>query len=125
MFGTPRRRQLRARKTTALSRTHASCAARVDLLNVFDMFLPQLLLYPNPADPLNGEAAALMMREPERYKERIRGAPLFIPRGPTLDTSRQPPPRARAEYVAKFGQVAPAKADDDDDDDDEMSDEEG
>ena len=48
---------------------------RADLLNVFDIFLPQLLLYPNPADPLNGEAAALMMREPERYTERIRGAP--------------------------------------------------
>ena len=46
-----------------------------DLLNVFEVFLPQLLLYPNPTDPLNGEAAALMMREPERYTERIRGAP--------------------------------------------------
>ena len=43
-----------------------------DLLNVFDTFLPQLLLYPNPADPLNGEAAALMMREPEHYAMRIR-----------------------------------------------------
>lgn len=46
-----------------------------DLLNVFEVFLPQLLLYPNPTDPLNGEAAALMMREPEHYAARIRGAP--------------------------------------------------
>ena len=46
-----------------------------DLLNVFDVFLPQLLLYPNPTDPLNGEAAALMMREPESYEARIRGTP--------------------------------------------------
>ena len=44
-----------------------------DLLNVFEVFLPQLLLSPNPTDPLNGEAAALMMREPEQYAARIRG----------------------------------------------------
>lgn len=43
-----------------------------DLINVFEVFLPQLLMYPNPTDPLNGEAAALMMREPERYKKKIR-----------------------------------------------------
>lgn len=43
-----------------------------DLFNVFDQFLPQLLLYPNPSDPLNGEAAALMMRDSEAYKEKVR-----------------------------------------------------
>lgn len=42
-----------------------------DLLNVFETFLPQLLLYPNPTDPLNGEAAALLMREPEAYKVKV------------------------------------------------------
>ena len=44
-----------------------------DLLNVFEVFLPQLLLYPNPTDPLNGEAAPLLMREPERYAAKVRG----------------------------------------------------
>lgn len=44
-----------------------------DLVNVFEVFLPQLLLYPNPSDPLNGEAAALMMRDRATYDQRVKG----------------------------------------------------
>ena len=43
----------------------------VDLTNVIEVFLPQLLTYPNPTDPLNPEAASLMMRDPEGYKRRV------------------------------------------------------
>ncbi|BAT83600.1 hypothetical protein LR48_Vigan03g047700 [Vigna angularis] len=43
-----------------------------DLVNVFEVFLPQLLLYPNPSDPLNGEAAALMMRDRSAYEIRVK-----------------------------------------------------
>ncbi|KAL1830292.1 hypothetical protein DCAR_0209732 [Daucus carota subsp. sativus] len=43
-----------------------------DLVNVFEVFLPQLLLYPNPSDPLNGEAAALMMRDRTSYEQRVK-----------------------------------------------------
>ncbi|KAF5464297.1 hypothetical protein F2P56_014384 [Juglans regia] len=45
-----------------------------DLVNVFEVFLPQLLLYPNPSDPLNGEAAALMMRDRAAYEQRVKEA---------------------------------------------------
>ena len=43
-----------------------------DLVNVFEIFLPQLLLYPNPTDPLNGEAAALLLRQPDAYSAKVR-----------------------------------------------------
>ncbi len=43
-----------------------------DLVNVFTTFLPQLLLYPNPADPLNGEAAALMNKNKDEYARKVK-----------------------------------------------------
>lgn len=44
-----------------------------DMINIFEVFLPQLLRYPNPSDPLNGEAAALLIREPKTYEIKCRG----------------------------------------------------
>lgn len=44
-----------------------------DMINIFEVFLPQLLRYPNPTDPLNGEAAALLMRDPKTYDIRVKG----------------------------------------------------
>lgn len=44
-----------------------------DMINIFEVFLPQLLRYPNPTDPLNGEAAALLMREPKTYETKVKG----------------------------------------------------
>ena len=44
-----------------------------DMINIFETFLPQLLRYPNPTDPLNGEAAALMMRDSKGYETKVKG----------------------------------------------------
>lgn len=42
------------------------------MINIFEVFLPQLLRYPNPADPLNGDAAVLLLREPKSYEAKVR-----------------------------------------------------
>ncbi|ROT34870.1 ubiquitin-conjugating enzyme [Sodiomyces alkalinus F11] len=43
-----------------------------DMINIFEVFLPQLLRYPNPSDPLNGEAAALMMKDKKNYEIKVK-----------------------------------------------------
>lgn len=43
-----------------------------DLVNIFETFLPQLLLYPNPKDPLNGEAAQLLNSDEKKYHTKVR-----------------------------------------------------
>lgn len=43
-----------------------------ELVNIFDSFLPQLLTYPNPADPLNIDAANLMNSNLGEYEKKVR-----------------------------------------------------
>ena len=43
-----------------------------ELLNIFDIFLPQLLTYPNPDDPLNTQAAKMFTSCPKKYNQFVR-----------------------------------------------------
>ena len=43
-----------------------------ELKNIFEEFLPQLLMYPNPADPLNQEAADLYLKHKKNYDEKVK-----------------------------------------------------
>ncbi|KAI5184586.1 ubiquitin-conjugating enzyme E2 H [Nematocida homosporus] len=42
-----------------------------DVLNIIETFLPQLLSYPNPEDPLNPEAGKLYLSSRTAYEERV------------------------------------------------------
>ncbi|KFY20114.1 hypothetical protein V491_03975 [Pseudogymnoascus sp. VKM F-3775] len=67
-------------KLTAANRSGSVCldvinqtwSPMFDMINIFEVFLPQLLRYPNPTDPLNGEAASLLMREPKTYEAKVK-----------------------------------------------------
>ena len=43
-----------------------------ELKNIFEEFLPQLLMYPNPSDPLNQEAADLYLKHKKNYDEKVK-----------------------------------------------------
>ncbi|XP_017846135.1 ubiquitin-conjugating enzyme E2 H [Drosophila busckii] len=46
-------------------------SANYDLLNIFETFLPQLLRHPNPHDPLNHHAAAIMKQSEKDFRDRV------------------------------------------------------
>ena len=58
--------------TVCLDVINQTWSPMFDLVNIFDVFLPQLLLYPNPKDPLNPEAAQKFINDEVRYKDTVR-----------------------------------------------------
>ena len=42
-----------------------------NLINIVEIFIPQLLTYPNPSDPLNIEAAKLMENDLDEFKNKV------------------------------------------------------
>ncbi|HIB77441.1 MAG TPA: ubiquitin-conjugating enzyme E2 [Flavobacteriales bacterium] len=43
-----------------------------NLVAIIETLLPQLLTYPNPDDPLNEDAAKLLLENPEEYKQKCK-----------------------------------------------------
>ena len=43
-----------------------------ELINIFEVFLPQLLMYPNASDPLNIDAATFYNKDKSKYDEFVR-----------------------------------------------------
>ncbi|KKY29291.1 putative ubiquitin-conjugating enzyme [Diaporthe ampelina] len=83
-----------------------------DMINIFEAFLPHLLRYPNPSDPLNGEAAALMLRDPKGYESKVREIE-YVQRYASKDAAEEA--GAESEDDDDMSSVGSFGPDDDDD----------
>lgn len=73
--------------TVCLDVINQTWSPMFDLINIFDIFLPQLLMYPNPTSPLNPEAASLMVKDPSKYECKIKEYVLKFAQGFSTNTN--------------------------------------
>ena len=87
-----------------------------EMVNIFESFLPQLLRYPNSADPLNGDAAALHARDINSYNIKVKGMGVPMCRQWSISNNQC------QDYVTRWATAEAAEeAGADEEDDEDMS----
>jgi ubiquitin-conjugating enzyme E2 H len=65
--------------TICLNTLNETWSPIYNLSHIYNIFIPQLLLYPNAKDPLNVEAAKLYEENIEEFKKKVKGYFKFKP----------------------------------------------
>lgn len=95
--------------TVCLDVINQSWTALYDLSNIFESFLPQLLTYPNPVDPLNGDAAAMYLHKPEEYRKKVAD---YVRRYATEEALREQEPTESSDSESSMSDFSEDEAQD-------------
>lgn len=93
-----------------------------DICNIFDTFLPQLLTYPNPADPLNGDAASLMNMDKNAYENKIKEYVKKYANDPNVKISDESEEEEDEEDDEELSEVSSMEEDDEEEEEEEGED---
>mmetsp|Transcript_4040 Transcript_4040/g.12141 ORF Transcript_4040/g.12141 Transcript_4040/m.12141 type:complete len:190 (-) Transcript_4040:120-689(-) len=91
-----------------------------DLENIFEVFLPQLLTYPNPSDPLNSEAAKLQIDDIHTYNAKVRDYVEKYARFDEDDKKADDADDSDIDKLSDFDDVSDGEKDFDEDKDSEL-----
>lgn len=90
------------------------------LLNIFENFLPHLLRYANPSDPLNTEASNLMNKDEKRYTETVKKYVNQYAKNILIDEDDEAENNEANDEDDELSDVGSLSSDDDEDDGDEQ-----